>query len=193
VSKVEVDTPFGPVWFLGAMGAALRAALDTAFSGRTAAMVGLSAGALVAMAAKPTSVRRLLLVEPFLRTAHVEAFGRIHRARGQTPYDLDLLWNLFGVAEGRTEKRDYRHLLGGVTVPTRVIVGGMPTNAFTKRLPSFVGDVDRAHLSAHPLVELQSVPEAGHNVASQRRDVFFPALQATCREALAARAAGGGV
>jgi hypothetical protein len=158
---------------LGTISRGLTTALETLFPNRPTAIFGLSTGALVALAAKAPQVRRLVLAEPFLRTAHV---WPLHDLPGIAKDDAqrDLLWNVLGVAEGRVEDRDYRHLLDRLSVPTVALVGRIPLGdrrAVTP-MPSLVDEADRSLLRAHPMVRVFEL-EGGHNLATESLGELF--------------------
>lgn len=167
---------------IGVIGAAISQAVTSRFAGRPLVILGVSAGALVAMAVATPGLRALLLVEPFLRTLHVWPFrGMVGEYR--SPQQQDFLWKVLGVRDDAAEERDYRHLARDPTVPGHVLLGGVPL--MPKRqlamLPSFVDDEDRATLRAQSLLTVTEVPEAGHNVAAQNIPAFRSLLAAVCR------------
>lgn len=162
---------------IGTIGRALTIAIEARYPGRPTAILGLSAGALVAMAVSAPQVRRLVLVEPFLRTAHIWPLHNVS-SRTRSEADRDLLWNVVGVGKGRVEERDYRALLDALTVPTTVIFGdvalGKP-RPFTQ-MPSLADEADRAAFQAHPCVRVLELP-GGHNVAAASTIALFPELE----------------
>lgn len=158
---------------LGTISRGLTTALETLFPNRPTAIFGLSTGALVALAVTAPQVRRLVLVEPFLRTAHawpLHDLPRIARDEAQR----ELLWNVLGVAEGKVEARDYRHLLDRLSVPTVALVGRTPLGERRRvpAMPSLVDEVDRALLRTHPLVHVFEL-EGGHDVATESLGELF--------------------
>jgi pimeloyl-ACP methyl ester carboxylesterase len=167
---------------IGVMAAAISQAVSSRFGGRPLVIVGISTGALVAMAVATPGLTSLLLVEPFLRTLHVWPFRGMVQAY-RTPVQQDFLWKVLGVREGQAEERDYRHLARDLRVPGQVLLGGaplMPARTLPN-LPSFVDEADRATLRAQPLLRVTEVPEAGHNVAAQNIPAFRALLGPVCR------------
>lgn len=167
---------------IGVMAAAISQAMTSRFGGRPLVILGISAGALVAMAVATPGLKALLLVEPFLRTLHVWPFrGMVGEYR--SPGQQDFLWKVLGVREGEAEERDYRHLARGLKVPGQVLLGGVPLmpKRTLPNLPSFVDEADRATLRAQPLLKVTEVPDAGHNVAAQNLPAFRALLAEVCR------------
>jgi pimeloyl-ACP methyl ester carboxylesterase len=167
---------------IAAMSGAISEALTSRFAGRSMVTLGFSTGALVAMGVAAPGLKALLLVEPFLRTAHVWPFrGMVedHRSAEQQTF----LWNVLGVRDGEAEQRDYRHLARGLGVPGHVLLGGIPLvpRRPLPNLPSLVDEEDRATLRAQPLLNLTEVPGAGHNVAAQNIPAFRALLAPVCR------------
>jgi hypothetical protein len=79
------------------------------------------------------------------------------------------LWEFFGIGADRFENRDYRRLLGNITVPTDVMVAQLPLLPPRKldRWPSFTSAEDRAKLAANPLVTFHEGAEGtGHGYMS---------------------------
>ena len=156
---------------------ALDLALEQRFPGRRAAVVGLSTGALAAMAMTWPGVVRLLLIEPFLRTRHVWLFPAM-LDRATSDVDRDLVWNVFGVREGERQERDYSHLVAGLRVPGRVLLGEVPLlpERDLPAMPSLVDDIDRATLARQPLLKVQVAEGAGHHVPRDALHLFFNAV-----------------
>jgi hypothetical protein len=167
---------------VGVMAGGISQALGARFAGRPTVGVGLSVGALVAMALTSADLKALLLVEPFLRTLHVWPFrGMVDDYR--TPEQQAFLWNVLGVREGAAEERDYRALARDLRVPAQVLLGAVPLTPKRElpNLPSFADEQDRATFRAHPLMTVIEVPEAGHNVAAQNLSAFRAALAPVVR------------
>ncbi|MGZ6020887.1 MAG: hypothetical protein ACXWKO_19650, partial [Phenylobacterium sp.] len=101
---------------VGAFGAAFSSALRIAAPGRPVAAVGVSAGALAALAMDQALLRGLVLVEPPLRPSSVWPFRGM---RGHWPAGADEFFlNIFGVAADHEEERDYTPLLERLRTPT---------------------------------------------------------------------------
>jgi len=164
------------------MAAAISQAMVARFAGRPFVILGLSTGALVAMAIAAPDLKALLLVEPFLRTLHVWPFrGMANHYR--EPAQQRFLWTVLGVRDGEAEERDYRRLARDLRVPGFVLLGGLPLQPPRQLpvLPSFVDEVDRATLRAQPLLTIAEAPEAGHHAAAQNLPLFRTLLASLCR------------
>jgi pimeloyl-ACP methyl ester carboxylesterase len=148
---------------------------------RPLSIVGLSTGGLVALAQRQANLRRLVAVEPFLRTRHLWPFQEmLHDGRATAEHE-PFFREIFGVTRGGIEERDYTFVLDGLETPAQVLLGGTPLlpRRPTEQLPSLVDDASRAILAAHPAVRIEPVPEAGHNVPSQAPETFVRAVMAT--------------
>lgn len=174
---------------LGTISRGLTTALEALYPGRATAIFGLSTGALVALAVSAPQVRRLVLVEPFLRTAHAWPLHDLPRV-AKDDAQRELLWNVLGVAEGRVEERDYRHLLDRLTVPAVALVGNtaLGERRAISQMPSLVGEADRALLRDHPMIRLFEL-DGGHDVAARSLAELFRYI-ADCARALCAEAGG---
>jgi pimeloyl-ACP methyl ester carboxylesterase len=144
---------------VGVFGAAVSHAVRQVAAGPIG-VLGMSAGGLVALAAKLPDLRGMVLYEPPLRSAGQTYFSRpdlISR-------DPELLMNLFGATEaGIVEPRDYTPLLAGLAVPTEALVGDL---AFEGRgTPSLVDPATRGLLGRHPQVTLVEIAGVGHHVS----------------------------
>jgi len=164
---------------LGAIGAAYAMALRTRFPDRPAVVFGNSTGALIALAMRAPQARRMVLIEPFLRTGRLWPLRLILRRRPTEEQRL-FLWNLFGLTEDRLEDRDYTHLLEGLRIPTHVLVGDEPLGEprDIAALPSLVDEQDRQALASHPFVDLTVLP-GGHHFA-QNIDALVSTLLRAC-------------
>lgn len=109
---------------VGVFGAAFTAALDARFPGRPLVLVGLSVGALVAMATRARGTRAMLLVEPPL--VITEAWPLEALPREAPPGNEEFLWNVFGLGRAVIEPRDYRPLVSQIGVPAHVLLGDPP-------------------------------------------------------------------
>ncbi len=161
---------------VGAFGSAISHALKETAAGRQVAVIGLSAGALVALALDQALIRRMLLVDPPLHPTLVWPFEWF---RGAMPAGgEDFVRRLFGVTAEATEPRDYRGLLERLTKPALVLVGSVALEPQRQldRWPSLVDEDSRRLLAAHPLVDLQVIEGAGHNVISDQPERFWAAL-----------------
>lgn len=175
-SPVLVDTS------IGVMGHALSLAMAERFAGRPFVMVGVSTGALVAMAVKSPHLKALLLIEPFLRTLHVWPFRGMLEPHPE-PQQREFLWKVLGVREGEAAERDYRVLVRNLRTPGLVLLGTAPLEPRQElgMLPSLVDEADRALLRAQPLLAVTEVPGTGHNVAAQNIPAFLSLLLRVCR------------
>lgn len=149
---------------IGVFVAAFDAAIAQRARGRVVSVLGLSTGGLVALGLRSPEIRRLLVVEPPLRTG--PAWPLRGFRDGQHPDWERFTWPIFGIDRTRHEDRSYLHLLDRLACPTRVVVGGVPLmpEREVSAMPSLVGDDVRAILAAHPLIEVTETPGAGHNI-----------------------------
>lgn len=127
---------------------------------RPLGVVGVSAGALVALAMKGPS--RLALFEPVLRPALAWPLRLLD----------DAAW-----ADQMLGRRDFSSLLSGLAVPAVATVGDRPLhpNGPLTGWPSLVDPETRAELEAHPLVTLRTV-SGGHDLARDNPAAFFQAV-----------------
>jgi hypothetical protein len=118
------------------------------------AILGLSAGALVALGVRNPNLSALLLVDPPIRTAESWPL----RAPGLLAVDPTLF--------GALVDRDFSSWIDALTTPTEVMAGGialLPPRRL-ERPPSLVDDLTRRQLAANPLVTLTVVEGVGHLV-----------------------------
>lgn len=158
---------------------ALDAALASRFAGRPLMVAGLSVGALVALGLRRPELRRLLLLEPPLRTHALWPLRAVlNPSQGASEIELAQLWSLFGIAPRLTQGRDYRGLLNELSVPTRVLLGDLPLlpPRDLGRLPSLVDEESRAALDAHPLVRVSRVVGGGHGIQFEAARECFAVL-----------------
>ena len=161
--------------------------IDTTFAGRTVVLVGLSVGALVALAVRSPQVRRVIALEPPLVMSKLWPLAERLNARWRSdPAARDAIEAVFGVTDGRREERSYFNLFEGAP-PSDVIVGETPLfpERATARFPSFVDAPERAWLSARPGVTLHLAPGAGHNIHAVAPDLLRQVLLETLDKALA--------
>lgn len=155
--RIEIDTPFGPIWLngratgrpillllnglyandrfagiirstlpnvdvfagrlpgdhapstmttsLGVHAAAYSYAIGAKFGDAPLLVVGVSVGGLIAMALRAPSVRRLLVMDPPLRTGELWSLAKGLRLHSLPGWE-DLAWPLFGIDATRHEARD---------------------------------------------------------------------------------------
>lgn len=159
---------------IAAYAAALDEALRQAVPGPLA-VLGISAGALVALGLRAPNLAGLLLIEPPLFTEDVGALAQgVDAAK-----DPRFMHAIFGVADGQVvEPRDYSPLLDGLAAPAEVLLGDRPaTQRPQGRLPSLVGERARRALAACPRVTVTTAPGAGHHIAADAGQVFVGGLQ----------------
>ena len=144
-----------------------------------------STSALVTIPLRSKNIQRKVILEPFFSTEGLWPFLPFVRTRmARYPDDEALrhyLWSTFGYGEKTAENRDYRHLLDSLSVPTDVVVGGMPLQPERPltQWPSFTSVEDRELLRANRWVNLyEGPPQAGHNLWAN------PSCVATVRELL---------
>ncbi len=163
---------------VGVFAAAISQALRQRLAGRTAQVIGLSVGALVAMALDADLVDRLLLVEPPLRPDRAWPLTQLLDA--MPAGGEDFVWQVFGLAPDRREPREYTGLLDRLSRPAKLVLGGdalLPERDRTG-WPSLVDDDSRRVLAAHLLVEVQVLPGAGHHVLKEAWPQFEPIMRA---------------
>jgi len=163
---------------VGVFAAAISHALRQRLAGRTASVIGLSVGALVAMALDPALVGRLLLVEPPLRPDRAWPLAQLLDA--MPPGGEDFVWQVFGLAEGRAEPRDYTGLVERLRRPAKVVLGGDALLPERERTgwPSLVDADSRRRLAAHPGIEVEVLAGAGHHVLKEAWPQFEPIMRA---------------
>lgn len=139
-------------------------------------VMGISTGNLLALGLRSSNICHRVAVEPFFQTERLWPFIANSRERLEMfdkskPAKLlehmeAFFWEVFGIAPGTLENRDYRHLLDAIECPTDVLVGGSPLlpERDIDEWPSFTSDDDRARLAANPLVILHVGPAGtGHS------------------------------
>ncbi|HVI34555.1 alpha/beta fold hydrolase [Phenylobacterium sp.] len=152
---------------------ALQAVIAERFAARPVVLVGVSIGALVALAVRAPQVRRVVAVEPPLTTGKLwPMLGPLAQKIAAAPGDTtlrDFAAGVFGVTSGGFEDRRYLHLLDGLGAPVDVVVGDRPLmpERPCETYPSFVDEPERAFLRGLPNVVLHVAPGAGHNVPFQ--------------------------
>lgn len=163
---------------VGVFAAAISQAVRQRLAGRRASVIGLSVGALVAMALDADLVDRLLLVEPPLRPDRAWPLRQLLDA--MPPGGEDFVWQVFGLAPGRSEPRDYTGLLQRLQRPAVVVLGGEALLPQRERSgwPSLVDDESRRLIADHPGVEVQLMPGAGHHVLKEAWGQFEPVMRA---------------
>lgn len=168
---------------IGVFAAAYREALARLAGDVEITVVGLSAGALVALGLRLPNIRQFLLVEPPLQTG--DLWPLAERFADPPPGGpADFVWGVFGMGRGPTEPRDYTSLLADLATPTLVAYGDVPLmpERTLETLPSLVGEPLRAQLRDHPWVRTILVRGAGHNIPKQNPAALFDVV----REALPA-------
>jgi pimeloyl-ACP methyl ester carboxylesterase len=159
---------------------AFSEALQSRFAERPVVVVGLSVGALVALGLSAANVRRLVLVEPPLRT---EGAWPIVGFRDSAPPEAaDFLWEVFGVAKDRIEPRDYTGLLDRLPAPAHAVLGDLPLQPERplEILPSLVDEASRARLMAHPDIEVSVAKGAGHNIPRDAPALLLEVMKRAC-------------
>lgn len=166
---------------------ALQAVIQEAFAERPVVLVGVSIGALVALAVRAPQVRRVVAVEPPLTTGKLwPMLGPLAQKIAAAPDDAglrDFAGGVFGVTADGFEDRRYFHLFEGLDAPVDVVAGDRPLmpERPCETYPSFVDEPERAFLRGLPNVVLHVAPGAGHNVPFQSP----MALKAVLLDALA--------
>lgn len=154
---------------------------------RPAVVVGASVSGLAAFALKSPWLRGVVALDPPLLTGKLWPLAPFLETKAAEPDQQAFVWNVFGVAPGRSEPRDYRPLLEGLAVPTWVLFGSealYPPRPFTEP-PSLLDEPERALLAAHPKISIRLIEGIGHNVGGRAI-----AHVRTCVRDLMARTAG---
>ena len=144
------------------MAQAIGEVIAQRFPGRPVVLLGVSIGAVIALAVRAPSLRRIVAVEPPLRTVGLWPIeGMVRRHLASRPDDRaahGVFGELFGIAATGVRPRDYLPLLDRLDLPTDVILGAEPLSPRREleNLPSLVDEVARARLAAHPRVRLRS-------------------------------------
>lgn len=162
----------------GAFMAAYSAAI--AQLGRPVIVCGASLGGLVALGLRAPQVRGLVVLDPLIRTSGLSYAIPAFRAalrRGPAAHEVDLMWTVFGISATAVEERDYSGVLGALTAPTLCLFGELPTETSTLREPSIVNAADRALLAAHPHIETQVAPGAGHHLHIDAAGLVLAAIR----------------
>jgi len=192
-----MGTPWSPAE-VPALTAGLQEVAGWLFADLPLVVFGVSTGALLALGFKAPNLVRTVVLEPFLQTGNLWPFIADSRARleryNHRPAIVSFLWTVFGIGATTLENRDYRYLAQGLSVPTDVILGGMPLlpERPLPAWPSFASDEDRAAFRRNPLATLhEGPPDAGHgygSVPGSGKQVVHGVLAAALAEA--ARACG---
>jgi pimeloyl-ACP methyl ester carboxylesterase len=180
------ETPWLEETSIAAWGRAVRELVAATFTGRVVVLIGLSIGALVALAAAGSDVCRVIALEPPLSTIKLWPMLpglRARLAEGTCEREEAVFIDaVFGVTESGNEDRRYEHLFEGVQAPVDVVLGDVPLMPPRKlaRFPSFVDAPERAWLEAQPGVTVHVASGAGHAVQIAAgefvRDVLIGAL-----------------
>jgi pimeloyl-ACP methyl ester carboxylesterase len=150
-------------------------------------VVGVSAGALVALAMRSPLLRGVVAVEPPLSTAKLWPVLPLFRQMLGGPQDA-FVRNVFGITETSVEERGYGSLLEGLTAPLETIVGSEPLlpPRPVERPPSVVDRPERELLAKHG--KLSVVVPAGHTVQTQAGKAMLGVVLRACRRAAAEEA-----
>ena len=182
-------TPWLSETSIPAWAQAVSELIETVLAGRRVVLVGLSVGALLALAVRSAQVKGVVALEPPLVMSKLWPMaGRLAARWREVPEDRGVLGAVFGgVGEETREERTWFHLFDSAP-PVHVVLGEaplMPPRGLD-RFPSFVDVAERAWLLARPGVEVTVAKGAGHNI-----HVAAPGLlREVLLEALAAAAAG---
>ncbi len=157
---------------IGAFGFAFSHALRAALGDRRMQVVGLSVGALVALALDQALVDQYVLVDPPFRPDLAWPLQAL--ADVAPPGHEAFLWKIFGVSKAGHETRDYRGLLDRLRRPATVLLAGVPLEPRRElaEWPSLVDEESRARLEAHTLIRTVIVEGRGHHVLRSPERVF---------------------
>jgi pimeloyl-ACP methyl ester carboxylesterase len=168
---------------IGVYAAAYVEAIATVAAGLPLGLVGLSTGALVAMGMRCRELRRILAIEPPLRTGELWPLAEVFATQSD-PNVQDMAWQVFGMRDGQIEARDYTPMLDSLGAPVTVMLGDDPLHPRRPltRTPTLVDEESRRRLAAHPGVTVLDVPGCGHNIPYDGAAPFFGQLQRLCAE-----------
>jgi pimeloyl-ACP methyl ester carboxylesterase len=136
--------------------------IERRFPGRRITLVGMSTGAVAALAMRAPQIEAVLAVEPFFCTAKLWpliAFVQDGLKTRANPVTREWCEGIFGYFENGVVDRDYRHLAADPARPTLMMAGETalwPVRTI-EQLPSLADEADRA-LLPHKVVP------GGHNV-----------------------------
>lgn len=178
-----MHSPFFAESSVAAFAAGIDEVLQTAFPERRVSILGLSIGGVVALHLKSSIVRSVLAIDPPLTT---DGLWPMHRWLLSNPALLtgqlgDWVWNVFGVRPGQGWKRDYRAAIRGPRPPTEVLFASDSLQPVRRleRIPSLVGEGDRAAYLAQPSIRTTIVPGTGHDIPAAGLDAILAALRSS--------------
>ena len=187
------ETPALSETSVAAWGRAVSEVIEKTFANRTLVMMGLSIGALVALAARSANIRWVIAIEPPLSTAKLwPMIDGLKALWVKEPSSRAFVTNIFGVSDEGVADIQYRDLFDG-HVPVEVVVGDVPLHPKRNlpRYPSFIDAEDRAWLASRPGVTVSEAPGAGHNIHVFAAPFLLQRTRAVQAAVLAAPAADG--
>jgi hypothetical protein len=158
---------------------AFSEALEQMFPSRPLLLIGVSTGALTAMAMKSPTIRGRVLVEPFLSTEPLWPFAEwLRHDLRASPDPVKAKWAeaVFGVTLEGIENRDYSHLLPQARFAW-VLVGSEPLmpRRPMRSLPSLTSEDDRARLVAAGARLI--VAPGGHDIPQNDPELFRATIE----------------
>lgn len=153
---------------VGVFSAAYSHAIDSVH--RSVVLLGVSLGATISLGVRSRNVSRNVLLEPILTTSELwplhRDFSHALRSDRDGKISREFMWNVFGVGPDIVEDRDYRPILGGLSVESDVLVGATPLGLPrpTTLTPSLVSHRTLDALSQHDLVHMHTVLDVGHDI-----------------------------
>jgi pimeloyl-ACP methyl ester carboxylesterase len=161
-------------------------ALEHIFPHRPLLIVGVSTGALVALAMSSGRILGRVLVEPFLSTAPLWPFiDFLREDLRSVPQPEKARWvrAVFGVAADSFENRDYSHLVGRAQ-SAWVLVGSesLAPRRPVRSLPSLTSEEDRARL--HAVGANIVLVSGGHDVPSNHPETFASVIARALEQAV---------
>jgi pimeloyl-ACP methyl ester carboxylesterase len=162
--------------------------IETTLAGRPVVLLGLSIGALLALAVRSPQVRGVVAVEPPLVMSKLWPMaGRMAERWREVPEERDFLGAVFGVTGGaEPEERTWFHLFDGAP-PVHAVLGEtplMPPRRLPK-FPSFVDGPERVWLLNRPGVRVMVIRGAGHNIHVFAPELLLEVLLAALQQASA--------
>ena len=162
--------------------------MEQLYPDRPVVLVGVSSGALIALAVRAANLARTVAIEPPLATGAlwpIEVTLREHLKAQADPVLSAFAFETLGLDEARVEARSQLWVLDGLRVPVDVVLGDEPLEPVraVTRFPSLVGEAERRALAARRGVRLHVVPGTGHNVLGQAMRPVRQIVLEACRRA----------
>src|SRR5689334_17528325 len=182
------ETPVLAETSIAAWAAAVDELIGTVLSGRVVVPLGLSIGALVALALRAPEVKRIVALEPPLVMSKLWPMREtLQQGWRRYPRSHSFLAAVFGVVgEEATEERTWFHLFDGAP-PVDVVLGGVPLMPPRElaRYPSFVDEPERQWLTRRANVRTSVILGVVHNIHAYAPHELLDVLAKARADALA--------